>query len=134
MIERLQTLFSRRWRGFRVVELAALICLTVLMLGVYWSKAGAGAEGAKIAATTRQIDEEARKVRVLSAELAYLQKPERLERLSEQYAAVAPVSPERELTPEALAQIAQHPELAKSAGGQAAAPAVPPTSVPVSPQ
>ncbi len=102
MIERLQALFARRVRGFRVVEVAAVGFLTVLVLGVYWSKAGAGAEGAKIAATTKQIDEETRKVRLLSAELAYLQQPERLERLSEQYAAVAPVSPKREVTPEAV--------------------------------
>ncbi len=109
MIARIKALFARRVRGFRVVEVAAAVCLTVLVLGVYWSKAGAGAEGAKIAATTRLIDEEARKVRLLRAELAYLEQPQRLERLSEQYDRLAPVVAKREVTPEALTDLARKP-------------------------
>ena len=109
MIARIKALFARRVRGFRVVEVAAAACLTVLVLGVYWSKAGAGAEGARIAATTRLIDDEARKVRLLNAELAYLQQPQRLARLSEQYDRLAPVVPKREVTPEALADLARKP-------------------------
>ena len=128
MIDRLKTLFARRVRGFRVVEVGAVAFLTILVLGVYWSKAGAGAEGAKIASTTKLIDEETRKVRVLSAELAYLQQPERLERLSEQYAAVAPVSPKREVTPEAVGALVRQPVVSKPV---VAAPAV---AAPASPQ
>ena len=127
MIDRLKALFARRVRGFRVVEVAAAACLTVLVLGVYWSKAGAGAEGAKIVTTTKQLNEEAAKVRLLNAELAYLQQPERLERLSEQYGALAPVSSKREVTPETLAVVAQHPVIAKAANTA-------PATLPVSPQ
>ncbi len=128
MIDRLKALFARRVRGFRVVEVAAIGFLTVLVLGVYWSKAGAGAEGAKIASTTKQITEEARKVRLLSAELAYLQQPQRLERLSEQYDALAPVSAKREVTPEAVGVLVRQPIAAKPVQ------VIPAVSAPASPQ
>ena len=109
MISRINALFVPRYRGFRVIELAAATCLVVLALGVYCSKAFAGAEGAKIATTTREIDEEARQVRLLNAELSYLQQPGRLERLSEAYDRLGPVPAQHEVTPEALAVLARKP-------------------------
>jgi hypothetical protein len=76
------------------------------------SKAGAGAEGAKIADTTRQIAAETQKVRLLRAQRAYLTQPERLRRLSEDYLQMGPVKPTHEATaetlaPEALRQVRQ---------------------------
>jgi len=96
-----------RFRGFRVLDIAAALFLTLIVLTVYMSKAGAGAEGAKIADTTRQIAAEEQKVRVLRAERAYLTQPERLRRLSEDYLQMGPVKPTREATPETLMQVRQ---------------------------
>ena len=75
-------LFQRRIRGFRVVELVALGILLVLVLAVYLAKASAGSERSQIAQVESQIDEEQNRVRLLRAEVAYLEQPERIERLS----------------------------------------------------
>jgi hypothetical protein len=101
-IAALTALALRRVRGFRVLDIAAAVCLTLIVLVVYMSKAGAGAEGAKIADTTRQIAAEEQKVRLLRAEHAYLTQPERLRRLSETYLQMGPVKPTHEATPETL--------------------------------
>jgi len=105
-------LFNRRFRGFRVVELAGGALLAALVLGVYFFKAGAGAEGAQIADTTRQIADEQRRVRLLKAELAHLEAPDRLERLSTQYLGLAPVPPKHEADPDTLGDVARAPQRA----------------------
>ncbi len=107
-----RSLFERRVRGVRVVEAAGFASLVVLVLGVYFAKAGAGAEGAQIADTTRQIATEEQRVRLLRAELSRLEAPERLERLSTQYLGMAPATPKQEAVPDALANLA-HPGVAR---------------------
>jgi hypothetical protein len=111
--QRCAKLFDRRLRGFRVVELGGFACLITLVLGVYFFKAVAGAEGAQIADTTRQIAEEDRRVHLLRAELAHLEAPERLERLSVQYLGMAPVSAKKEQEPAALTPAALSPDAVK---------------------
>jgi cell division protein FtsL len=96
------SLLDRRVRGFRLVDLAAAGVLVVLVVGVYLAKTMAGRERAEIARTERQIDEEKARIRLLQAEVAYLEKPSRLERLSTTYLGMAPVPIKRELTPEGL--------------------------------
>jgi len=98
----LSALFQSRIRGVRVIEVAGGAFLVVLVLAVYFFKAGAGAEGAQIADTTRQIAAEQQRVRLLRAELARLESPERLEQLSTQYLGMAPVSPKKEAAPDTL--------------------------------
>ena len=110
-------LFSRRVRGFRVIELAALGCLAVLVLGVYAFKAGAGRESARIGDVDRQIADERRRVRLLRAEISHLEQPARLERLSAAYLGMAPVAAPREAPVDALA------ELARQTSAPAGAPA-----------
>ena len=95
-------LFARRVRGFRVIELGGFAFLIALVLGVYLFKGMAGAEGAQITDTTRQIAAEQIRVRALRAELAHLESPERLERLSTQYLGMQPVSAKHETAPETL--------------------------------
>jgi hypothetical protein len=95
-------LFDRRIRGFRVIELIGFASVIALILSVYLFKGMAGAEGAQIADTTRQIAEEQHKVRALRAELAGLEAPARLERLSTQYLGLQPVALKQETQPEAL--------------------------------
>jgi hypothetical protein len=100
---------NRRVRGFRLVDLIALGLLTVLILGVYLAKTMAGGERAKIAAVERQIGEEKARVRLLQAEVSHLEQPARIERLSETYLGLAPVSERRVADLEALPDLAKKP-------------------------
>lgn len=99
-------LFNARFRGFRIVDIASLGVLSALVLGVYGTKALAGREGAQIADIDQQISQEQQRVRLLKAELAHLEQPGRLVRLSTDYLGLAPISAKRESPPEALTQIA----------------------------
>ncbi|MGZ3377770.1 MAG: cell division protein FtsL [Phenylobacterium sp.] len=100
---------NRRVRGFRLVDLVALGLLTLLILGVYLAKTMAGGERAKIAAVERQIVEEKARVRLLQAEVSHLEQPARIERLSETYLGLAPVSERRVADLEALPELARKP-------------------------
>ena len=100
-------IFNRRLRGFRVIEIVACACLAVLVLSVYLTKAAAGREGAAISGVEREIAEERKRMRLLRAELAHLEQPQRLERLSTQYLALAPVPAKRETVPDGLTEIAR---------------------------
>ena len=100
---------NRRVRGFRLVDLIAAGLLTVLILGVYLAKTMAGGERAKIAAVERQIVEEKARVRLLQAEVSHLEQPARIERLSETYLGLAPVSERRVADLEALPELARKP-------------------------
>lgn len=109
-------LFSRRVRGFRVIELAALGCLAVLVLGVYAFKAGAGRESARIGDVDRQIADERRRVRLLRAEISHLEQPARLERLSSTYLGMAPLQAPREAPVDGLAELAHQTSAVPAAG------------------
>ncbi|THD61442.1 cell division protein [Phenylobacterium sp.] len=100
---------NRRVRGFRLVDLVALGLLTMLILGVYLAKTVAGGERAKIAAVERQIVAEKARIRLLQAEVSHLEQPARIERLSETYLNLAPVSEKRVANLEDLPQLAQKP-------------------------
>jgi hypothetical protein len=100
---------NRRVRGFRLVDLVALGLLTVLILGVYLAKTMAGGERSRIAAVERQIGEEKARVRLLQAEVSHLEQPARLERLSETYLGLAPVSERRVADLEGLPELARKP-------------------------
>ncbi|HEY5071518.1 MAG TPA: cell division protein [Caulobacteraceae bacterium] len=104
---KLTGIFTRRVRGFRVVDLLALVVLLVLALGVYGFKTLAGAQSANTLTVERQIAEEKRRVRLLHAELAHLEDPARIERLSTQYLGMKPVDAQHETSVEALPQIAE---------------------------
>jgi len=118
---KLSSLFNRRLRGFRILDLTALAVFLVLALTVYAFKTFAGAQGADIVDVENQIHDESRHVRLLKAEIAHLESPARLERLATRYAGQAPITARQEVTPEALPQVAggapavQSPP--KSAGG-----------------
>jgi cell division protein FtsL len=99
-------IFERRWRGFRVVELAGIAVLMVLMLVVYLAKTMAGTERAQIAHIERQIGDEKVRMRLLQAEVAHLEQPSRIEALSRQYLGLQPISAKQEIKPDALSTIA----------------------------
>ncbi len=76
------TVMGRSLRGLRLVEAFALVMLLVMILGNYLSKASAGRERGEITAVETEIADEQRRVRLLDAEVAHLEQPERLQRLS----------------------------------------------------
>jgi cell division protein FtsL len=100
-------IFERRVRGFRVVEIGALAVLLALILTVYLAKTGAGGKRADIDRIQDQIADEQVQLRLLRAEVANLERPERLEALSDRYLGLAPISARREVTPEGLADVAR---------------------------
>ena len=100
------SVFSRRYRGFRVVDLVALALLLVLALASYAFKTLAQGMGADTAGVEEQIVQEDRRIHLLRAEIAHLEDPGRIERLSTQYLGMQAVDPKQETTPEALPQVA----------------------------
>jgi hypothetical protein len=126
----LSNIFERRVRGFRVVELVCLSLLIALVMGVYLAKTFAGRERAQIASVEQQIVDEKVRVRLLKAEVAYLEQPRRIEQLATSLQ-LAPIKPEHETTEDALIDVARRapaahapaPPEAAAAGAAAAAEA-----------
>lgn len=100
---------GHRVRGFRVVNVVALLLAMLMALGVYWAKTSAGRERAAIDEVQRQIVTEERRTRLLQAEIAYLERPDRIGSLASNHLAMAPIRPDREANADALAQIATSP-------------------------
>ena len=98
---------TRRVRGFRVVDLAALALFLALALTVYAFKTSAGRERTDIADVESQIRDETREVRLLRARVAGLESQPRIERLATVYANQAPVGARQEIEPAALPQVAE---------------------------
>lgn len=132
---RISALFTRRIRGVRLVNVWGAGLLLVLVIGLYLVKTFAGGERADIASTETQIADEQHRIRLLHAELAYLEQPSRIERLSEQYLGMAPTLGKQEATVAELAQIAGPADDPKAKANAAAAPAAssapPASSAPV---
>jgi cell division protein FtsL len=98
--------FDRRVRGFRIVELGGAAVLLVLVLAVYLAKTGAGGKRADIDKVQQQITAEQAQIRLLRAEVASLEQPERLEALSSQYLGLQPVPAKHEVPAESLGELA----------------------------
>ncbi|HYG26159.1 MAG TPA: cell division protein [Caulobacteraceae bacterium] len=101
----MEELLDRRWRGFRLVELTGLALLLVLMLVLYLAKTGGGAERSEIARVEREISQEKERVRLLRAEVAHLEQPERLERLSRDFLGLGPVAARQEIAADSVASL-----------------------------
>jgi cell division protein FtsL len=98
--------FGARYRGFRVLDLAALAVLLVLALGSYAFKTLAGEQTAGEQDVQAQIVQEQKRIRLLQAEIAHLEDPGRIERLSTQYLGLAPIQPKQEVTAADLPRLA----------------------------
>ncbi len=98
----ISVIFTHRTRGFRTLNVLLTSVLVVLAVGVNLAKTFAGKERTEIVRTEQDIRNEARQIRVLQAEVAHLEQPERLERLSRAYLAMAPVNVKQETTVEDL--------------------------------
>lgn len=115
--------FTHRIRGFRTINIVLGATLLVLAVGVNLAKTFAGRERNLIGQVERDIGKEETRIRMLQAEVAHLEQPERLERLSRAYLAMAPVTAKQEATIDTLNAVA-----GPSSGPQAvtvAAPAAP---------
>ena len=124
----LSGLFTRRVRGVRLVNLWLGGVALVLVIGLSLVKTFAGGERADIASTETQIADEQHKIRLLHAELAYLEQPSRIERLSEQYLGLAPASGKHETTVTDLDKVAHAPVDPKAKAAAPMAMAVLPAS------
>jgi cell division protein FtsL len=102
---KLSGVLRQRFRGFRVVDLAALVIFLALALTVYAFKTSAGAERTDIADVEQQIRDETKAVQLLRAEVAHLEAPDRLERLA-RTDGQAPIAAKQEVTAQALPQVA----------------------------
>jgi hypothetical protein len=119
---RLFGFFDQRFRGFRVVELGGVVVLLTLVLVVYLAKSGAGDKSADIDHLSQEIVDERTEIRLLNAEVAHQEQPERIEALSNRYLGLAPVPAAREITIDRLPQL-----IATSAPVTAAAAAAAPS-------
>jgi cell division protein FtsL len=121
--------FDRRIRGFRIVELGAMAVLVALVLVVYLAKDGAGDKRADIDRVQEQILAEQDQIRLLRAEVAHQEQPERLSALAGQYLGLQPITAKHEVETSDLADVARvvatAPAKPAAASGQAA---VAPTS------
>lgn len=99
--------FTRKIRGFRMLDLIGVGLLVIIIVGVYLAKTMAGTERADIARIERLIDSEKARIRLLKAEVAHLEQPGRIERLSVAYLRMAPVPAIREATPDQLIELAR---------------------------
>ena len=114
-------IFTHRVRGVRLIEVWAFGVLAALVFGVYMTKTFAGREANEITRTQTQIDQEVTHIRLLKAEVAYLEQPERIERLSQAYLHLEPMQGKREAPADQLAEIA-----AKAPAPLASQPLAPP--------
>lgn len=99
------SLFDRKVRGFRLVDIVAVVVLVSIVLGVYLAKTIAGRERAEIARVEHRIGAERARIRLLEAEVAHLEQPGRVAQLSEAYLGMGPVAAKRETTADGLATL-----------------------------
>jgi cell division protein FtsL len=116
----LTRILDSRFRGFRILEIATFACLVLLVLWVYLAKAAASRERAQIADIESRIGEEQKQVRLLRAEAAHLEQPERIEGLSQTWLGLKPVDPKRDLSPDALPKVAPRESAAATPAPEAA--------------
>ena len=91
-------LFTHRTRGFRTINVVLATVLLILAVGVNLAKTFAGKERNAIGLAEREMRKESDQIRVLQAEVAHLEQPERLERLSRAFLAMGPVNVKQETT------------------------------------
>lgn len=102
----INALFNHRIRGFRTVNIACSVTLLVLAVGVNLAKTIAGRERNEISRVESDIGKERQRIRLLEAEVAHLEQPERLERLARGYLSMAPLSARQEASVDTLSTVA----------------------------
>lgn len=116
------SVFSRKIRGFRLVDVVAAGLLAAIILSVYLAKTIAGGERTEIAMVEKQIEAEHDRIRLLQAEVAHLEQPGRIEQLSADHLGMAPITAKNEITAETLGDIMLAAQLKAAAAKRAAEP------------
>lgn len=104
---RLSGLLKNRLFGFKFIEVSALIVLIALAVSVYLAKVGGGEDSQQITQIEREIRTERQRVRLLQAEVAFQEQPERIGRLSAAQLQYAPATPKNEVTAHDLVDVAR---------------------------
>ncbi len=102
-------LFNHRTRGFRTINLVGMAVLIALALTVNLAKTYAGKERNQVDRVDRQIAAEQVRIRLLQAEVAHLEQPGRLEKLSREELGMAPTTSKQEVSAATLAQVVGKP-------------------------
>lgn len=105
----LNRLYAWKIRGVRWIEIIGVVLVAAMVFSVYVAKAGAARESARISDLERQISDNGQRVRLLRAEVARLEQPNRLEALSRDVG-LGPVDVHRQATVDSLARLAPIPE------------------------
>lgn len=105
----LNRLFAWKIRGIRWIEIIGVLLVAAMVFSVYLAKAAAARESARISDLERQISDNGQRVRLLRAEVARLEQPNRLEALS-RGAGLGPVDVRRQTRAENLDSLAPIPE------------------------
>ncbi len=107
-------LLNHRIRGFRTLNIVFAATLLVLAVGVNLAKTIAGRERNEIGQVEVDMAKERQRIRVLEAEVAHLEQPERLERLARGYLEMAPTTARQEASVDTLAEVAHRPPRAQT--------------------
>jgi cell division protein FtsL len=102
-------LFNHRTRGFRTINLVGMALLISLALIVNLAKTYAGRERSQVDRIDRRIAAEQVRIRLLQAEVAHLEQPNRLEKLSRETLGMAPTTSKQEVSAAALPQVSGKP-------------------------
>ncbi len=108
-IAALNRLYAWKIRGVRWIEIIGVLLVAAMVFSVYLAKAAAARESARISDLERQISDNGQRVRLLRAEVARLEQPNRLEALS-RGAGLGPVDVHRQATAGNLSNLAPIPE------------------------
>lgn len=105
----LNRLFAWKVRGIRWIEIIGVALVAAMIFSVYLAKAAAARESAQISELERRITDNGQRVRLLRAQVARLERPERLEALSRS-AGLAPVDVHRRATEAGLSELVAVPD------------------------
>ena len=103
-------IFGRRYRGFRIVDIIAVSAILVIAVTSYAMKTFASAEDADMSSLETHIGGEEKRIRLLKAEIARLEAPDRVERLSAAYLQMAQPDPARVIPAALLDDSLAHPK------------------------
>jgi cell division protein FtsL len=102
----IRALLNHRIRGFRTLNIVLGATLLMLAISVNLAKTIAGRERNEIGQVEVDMNKERKRIRLLEAEVAHLEQPERLERLARGHLELAPLAARQEATVDTLSTLA----------------------------
>ncbi|HWE98730.1 MAG TPA: hypothetical protein VG248_02935 [Caulobacteraceae bacterium] len=117
--------FSARYRGFRIVDIVAVSAILLIALTSYAMKTFASAEDADTSGIETRIAVEDKRVRLLQAEIARLESPDRVERLAASYLDMGTPDHVHDIAARDLPEALAHPAVLKPKPAVSAASATP---------